>query len=631
MKGTGRIGILVLTALIMINTAPLQKDHAVGQAAPDFDIEVSTTNIFLHSDNGFLDSFTVQVINQCLHSLNIQVTTNCPGATVSPATATVTVGPGATTDVHIAVGSSSSTPAGLAIAGVHAEIVQVDGVPLSGKSRYADVLVQFQRYSQITMITSKIEVEKGAANARNIKFQNMGNFLDHFSLELQDGDPITGSPLMDVLSAGPGEEVLYPVIITVPEKTSETSIKIRYRIWSLVNPGTQVNGTITLNIRENSGSSEEQVMVQPSQFMIITGGSCIFLIFLAVHFQRSRDGSGIPIMPQRSKIRGSMIRVIHQLRSNVSYLPLPWSINDNTSSRVGSRILPVVISAMIFGGSIIVFIPFTSEAQVTPDCTVTISPGILHVEPSPFTPDDAAISTCEVTLTSQSSMETVVQCTIEGGFAGYAHEQRIPPGGQVSFEVACGVQKETKAEQYMYVLTAVVIEVNGVPIDTGTSSSTGFNLNTLCYSFPIIIPQKGAVQTTTDGPMSITFVVINNGNRFEEIDIFSPERTDLEPKTFTFTGFPDSVGLDPGDSEVLEIDVTSEKDPDREFTILTIRLTPEMDENRTASCTIVFASNVSGDGDGDEDFIPGIGPAIILLAILFAGIVWERRIRNHGE
>ncbi len=629
MKGPGRIAILVLAALIMINTAPLQKDHAAGQAAPDFDIEVSTTHIFVNSDNNFIGTFNILVINQCLHSLTVEVTTNCPGATVSPATATVTVAPGATSTVNIAVASSSSTSATLAIAGVQAEIVQVDGAPLSGKSRYANVLVQFQRYSQINMITGQIEVEKGAANARNIKFQNLGNFADHFCLELQDGDPVTGYPLMDVLTAAPSEEVLYPVVFTVPEQTSETSVKIRYRIWSLVNPGTQVNGTITLNIRENAGSNENQIMISPFHGFIMTSGGCLVLLFLALYLHRGRLRTKDSRVHGSFKSRKSIDPVLHAHDTNGSQNPILWSMNVRGSLRHGSHVVSVFVLTILFLGIIITSFPSTSEAQVGTDFTIMINPATRQVDPSPFTPDENAISTCEVTLTSESSMELVVQCSVNGGFAGYVREHRIPPGGQTSFEVACGIQKEMKGEQFMYIQTAEVIEVNGVPFNSGNPVSAGFNVETQAYSFPIIIPQRSAVQMKTDEPMTITVVIVNDGNRYEEIEISSPEKSDLETGGFTFTGFLESVSLDPENNKIFEIGVTSAKDPSHEFTILTIQITSDMEEDRTSSCTIVFASSVTED-DGDDDFIPGAGPAIICMAILLAGITWGHREKNRG-
>jgi len=400
MSRTARTRIILLATIILIMNVNITTNDSSGEVTADFDLDVDRTVVHLYEESGNMGSFTVEVTNRCIHVLTIQVRCDTPGITVSPQVSIVTVNSGASVDIGIVLARSLGSPAQITPALVNARITRVNGVAVDdGKERNAKIIVLTHRTQELAAEAEDVNAGKGETTSSSIVIHNMGNSEDYFSLEFMGSNGVQGYPAVDHIQVPYGESMEYPIYITVPEKTSKGDYSLDYSVRSLVDENVSVTGFIRVIVGDGGSSSNEAGSFDGWFYFSLSIFSLVSFLFLA-----------------------HLLRGIRDVHGNTN---IPRSIT-------------ILLCSMLVLMSCVPLASMDSEAQFTPDFTVTVTNPSIQLDPSPLTSDEMVIGGTDVQLTSNSANELVVRVEVDVPHVstGFVKEHRLVQGAIESFHVS---------------------------------------------------------------------------------------------------------------------------------------------------------------------------------------------------
>lgn len=195
--------ILMLSSTLLTIVPPQVEGQSV---TPDFTLEVSPGSITLDvSPRGTgVGVTTVTVTSQSTHTITVQVTINLPGYTVSPPVSTITLGPGASSTINVAVAALLRTPYKQSQGAIHGEVIRVDGVAVSaGYSADTGFIVTSLSYGKVILESDKPfqKVQPGKEYPFKIKVKNNGNAIDTYAMSITNKDKLQDKGFSITLSA----------------------------------------------------------------------------------------------------------------------------------------------------------------------------------------------------------------------------------------------------------------------------------------------------------------------------------------------------------------------------------------------------------------------------------------------
>ena len=272
----------VLAVILFIGMGSVQfTGEASGVVVPDYDIFTSRTIVMIDEETG-ISTFQITLESHCTHTITVEVTNSCAGIQVSPMTSTITLGPGASSTINVAVAVMHGTPHRIQSLIIHAQVVRVDGVAITeGKERNAQVVVVIPRHQSISAPGENLTMDRGEVSLQYITVENTGNACDYVYLEFDGHDTISAWSASEFLQIPYAESGEYPVIIAVPKDAEDGKYSLDYTMTSKVNENVSVNGTcvVAVGVDEN----QENKSSPSSGFLMLGGGFLVF--FLAKYFQ----------------------------------------------------------------------------------------------------------------------------------------------------------------------------------------------------------------------------------------------------------------------------------------------------------------------------------------------------------
>ncbi|MCK4613570.1 MAG: hypothetical protein KAU14_02105 [Thermoplasmata archaeon] len=590
MRPTVTIPIVLVLCMIVSISAPILSETGSGEAIPDYDIDVDTTIAHIRHENGNTGTFKITIINQCAHTLTIQVNVSGAGVHVSPMTSTVTVGAGSSTDINVLVALLYFDPAGVYGVNIHTEVIRVDGTPTSnGRERHASVVVLAHRHHCVSVENEDITAVKGEATSGSILINNSGNAPDWFALKFQNTEEVNAYPAVDYTMVPPGEVVEYPIIVSVSKKASTGPTSLDYRVHSIIDEDAQANGTLLVKVVKEE--TEENELCSPIAGLLVAVG-IMLLIVPMFYFQDFLNRRGL---------------------------------------KKPSLLFSFLVSFLMLSSALLIIVSPEGGAQ---EVSLEVSPAS-PLDPSPFTEDEAATGTMMVTIKSNSTPEYVVRATIDapGAIIGYVMEHRIPPNGEKTFPVSIGIEKGSPYCVSMGNIHVEVIEVQGVAVEDGYTVDIGFPVVYSPYSLPQIVPWDGSLipedknlssvmGIKKDRATSMVFTIVNHGNAFDEFNFTIENKAELEEKGFEFSNITQRNGTIPV-FHVFNFTMTPTKKLSQEFYVLRALAQGVTRDEPVGGCTVVLVREESDDDDDDE--IPlamagaagGIGILVVIGVFIF--------------
>ena len=181
---------MFLSFLVLFSALAIIVPPAVeAQATPDFRIEVNPGDIKLDvSPRGTgVGTTQVTVTSASAHTITVEVTITLAGYIVSPLISTVTIAPGDSATINVAVAALVRTPYKVGQGLVHGEVTRIDGLAVNtGYTADTGFIVTSKPYGKVILQSEKPfqKVSPGKEYPFQIKVQNNGNALDSYSLEI---------------------------------------------------------------------------------------------------------------------------------------------------------------------------------------------------------------------------------------------------------------------------------------------------------------------------------------------------------------------------------------------------------------------------------------------------------------
>lgn len=181
----GMMALVVLVA-VLVYIPPV----AAQSPTIDYSIRMDKPEVLLDVRPGQPGTATNTVIvdNHSIHTLTIQIQTNCGGGiSVSPIAATVGVGAGGSSELHLAISALPKTTLQQRDCSVSAMVTHVDGVsspdPANRQSGFKALVLQFAMVS-VEANEPFTRIGPGKRIDMVFKIRNTGNYVDDYKIEL---------------------------------------------------------------------------------------------------------------------------------------------------------------------------------------------------------------------------------------------------------------------------------------------------------------------------------------------------------------------------------------------------------------------------------------------------------------
>jgi len=598
MRAVTRATLIIGFIIILLAQGLEVSETGKGEVVPDYHLDLDTTIVHLRSEDNNLATFTLAIMNNCVHTLTIRVTVNGPGLSISPEMSTEMVPPYATRSLPIAVAALLKAPPAVQTVDIYSEVTHADGVPVSIKERNASVVVMIHRYQSVEVGPEEVQVEKGKAERHDITVSNTGNSIDYFGLNFTSDDEfIRGYPEVNYVEVEAGESTEFPVVVTVASGTDKTEMDLDFMVFSFSNPDVEVDGKLTVEIMKPATRGNGGVPLGLG--LLLLGPIALLFVFLTHLY-------GWP----NSTLKG-----------RVSF--------DFPSMSIPSSSRCHIIFLVSFSLLISLAIAPVTYAQVLPEIDVTTGSSI-QLDASPLTADHLASGATTVIVSSDSLQEMTVEVIVDAagvGAFGYVKEHRVPPLGSAEFQVSTATMKGSQYRHTVGTVEVRVTEVDGVPFTGISEAQGGFFVLHEPYSLIKLEPKKNAIEIEEGETVTLSFDVSYNGNAMDTVTFEFPGQDHLEGHGFEFGERPEPVELDIDESEVVSFDVTRTEEAEYEFDSLFMVATSEIDHYEEYWCNVILVGKGIGYGDDDvdDDFIPGFDIIIMMTALSFVLANYRRR------
>ena len=578
----------VAVLFILTGILSLLSVQTGAEALPDYDIDLNKTVVNISSVTG-LGSFNVIITSHCVHTITVHLSVSSEKPLLcTPAESDFTIAPGASTTTTITASAPYSAPSGVYEITILANITKADGLPVqNGKERHASLIAVMPRIHSLTGNTLTVSAEPGKAITAKITLNNTGNAPEWASLRFHNSTGVMGYAGVGYIRIPAGGSADYPVLITVPKETKESTRSLEFDVVCLSNEERLTGGNIMVHIQVKKSNSAGNptlsgpAMLASTAFVLIAG----FILVPGIRktgWKRAEPGqSG----------RGQ---------------PLP------------TLALPGILVALL------ILLSSAQGAGAQFNKRVEVSQSSVGINPSPLV-EGGNTMTIEVTVyNDNTSMEQVIEASINapGLATGYVKEHRVPAQGHTTFPVSFGANKEMSYGAVRAQILINTIERDGVPTGSVEENHVSVPSTILIpsYSLPEAVPDSFVVKRADAGNLSIT--IQNSGNAEDEIRLTVKNAEEVENRGVHFSNTSINAGhINAGGSAHLKMEFTVFGE-DREFTVIRLTTNGTLVPETVGECTVVIAKDSEHTGGSDSSFIPA---PLIIPALLAALFVWRRR------
>ena len=435
--------ITILALAILMTGILVIPENADAEITPEYQLELSEEIVHINPETG-VGTFTLTMYSHCIHTITLEVTASVPGLQISPAQSTVTLGSHQSTTINFAIAKTADVPSGYTTGSISVVVTHVDGVPATGKERTASFIVSVHRDQAFSVLTGDLEVIRGAASSRSVKIHNIGNSADFYTLQfLENEGKVAAYPAVNSIRFSREQIDGYPIIITVPAGYGGDEVVLNYRISSITNLDEYYDGALVVHIVDGEGSGQttssssdddwDLMDFESSETTLVIGILTVIILIGALLFISKKRSK--PPKDEPDNDYGSEDQPDNDYRSD-----------DEPDHDFRKEALGILIILML---SSIPMVSDQASAQITGDFTISVNPGAISLNVSPFGSEFSGTACTTLTINSSSLYRRTFQVSVSlpGGLTGYVAEHIVEGDSSKSFPMAIAVEKENEYSQ----------------------------------------------------------------------------------------------------------------------------------------------------------------------------------------